>query len=181
MTDSEKPTSSALPTDLGFALMLETACEDFENLRDVIAGGIKIEASESEDRAVSFRRRRASARTQMALAKSFVSHVARARRICEMGADSLGLDRLDRTRFLKATEKVVGVRDVNEHGFEPGARSKPSVHSQEGGNVDETSLVVHGPDQILMGPLTCAQFMMTLTACESLRAMRLPLEKSLHR
>jgi hypothetical protein len=58
--------------------MLETACEDFENLQDVIGGGIRIESNESKDRAISFRRARASARTQMALAKSFVSHVARA-------------------------------------------------------------------------------------------------------
>jgi hypothetical protein len=35
----QEPKSAALPTDEGFALMLETACEDFENLQDIIAGG----------------------------------------------------------------------------------------------------------------------------------------------
>jgi len=105
---------------------------------------------------------------------------SRARRICEKGAESLGLDRLDRTLFLKATEKVVGVRDVNEHGFEPNARSKPSMHFQEGGYGDETSLAVHGPDQILMGPLNLRTIYDDLDRLRKLAGFA-ALEKARHR
>jgi hypothetical protein len=75
------------------------------------------------------------------------------------GTGSLTLDRLERKRFLKATGLLISVRHVNEHGFDRGAYSKPSMHVQEGGKLDETSLVVLGPEKILMGPLNlCAAY-----------------------
>lgn len=128
--------SSETSTAENLALMLETACRDFETLQRSIG-------------------QRGGTGAEMALAKSFVFHVTRARRICEHGAGSLGIDRTERKLFLRATTKVPGVRDVNEHGFDPGATSKPSMH-RHGGNfaaVDETSMIVLGPQNILMGPL----------------------------
>jgi hypothetical protein len=91
----------------------------------------------------------------MALAKSFVFHAVRARRICEHGAGSLTVNRTERKLFLSATAKVPDVRDVNEHGFDWGATSKPSMHhhSKNSAMVDETAMVVLGDQNILMGPL----------------------------
>jgi hypothetical protein len=138
----------------GFALMLETACEDFEILRRLIERETKfVTGSGQEDF-------RAAGRVQMALAKSFVFNAVRARRICEHGAGSLSVERAERGLFLKATGILVAVRDVNEHGFDAGGAlrsktSKPSMHShdQESAILDETSMVVLGDRKILMGPL----------------------------
>jgi hypothetical protein len=67
---------------------------------------------------------RGRACAQMALAKSFVFHVVRARRICEHGAGSLKVDRSERRLFLQGTAGVLGVRDVNEHGFDAGGAAR---------------------------------------------------------
>jgi hypothetical protein len=93
----------------------------------------------------------------MALAKSFLFFSARAHRICEHGAGSLHLPREERKLFLAMMRHVVPVRDVNEHGFDPNAGSEatPSLHFHklEDVMVDQTSLIILGPDKILMGPL----------------------------
>jgi hypothetical protein len=89
----------------------------------------------------------------MALAKSFVFNAHRANRICEKNKAALALDRTDRTLFLKATDSLGPVRDVNEHGFDGGSSVKPSMHHQGGGAQDETALVIVGREKILMGPL----------------------------
>ena len=96
----------------------------------------------------------------MALAKSFVFHLVRARRICEHGAGSLKIDRSARKSFLDDTKEVLKVRDVNEHGFDVGGRvrgktSKPALHHHrvESAMLDETSVVVLGDQKILMGPI----------------------------
>jgi len=89
----------------------------------------------------------------MALAKSFVFNARRANRVCNLNRGTLGLDRTQRKEFLKATEPLIAVRDVNEHGFDGNGSLKPSMHLQDGGMLDETSLVVNGRDKILMGPL----------------------------
>jgi hypothetical protein len=144
-----------------FALMLETACEDFEILQDLIDGEIQVAAPKSDkatpankhDYRKAHRASRAPSRIQMALAKSFVFNARRANRICNLNKASLALDRVERTRFLKATEPLTAVRDVNEHGFDGNNSKKPSLHSQEGGTLDETSMVITGRDKILMGPL----------------------------
>ena len=54
---------------------------------------------------------------------------------------------------LKATQSLIAVRDVHEHGFDGNGSVKPSMHKQEGGTLDETALVVDGRQKILMGPL----------------------------
>ena len=77
----------------GSALTLETACDDFEVLQRLIRQEIKLVSGNGvEDH-------RAASRAQMALAKSFVFHVARARRICEHGAASLRVERTERKLF----------------------------------------------------------------------------------
>ena len=63
---------------------------------------------------------------------------------------------VERTRFLKATASVLGVRDVNEHGFDTSGRvSKPMMHShpEYSAILDETAMIVLGDQKILMGPL----------------------------
>jgi hypothetical protein len=92
--------------------MLESACEDFEILQRLIRREIKLVSGSGLEN------HRAPARIQMALAKSFVFHVVRARRICEHGAGSLTVNRTKRKLFLKGTADVLRVRDVNEHGFD---------------------------------------------------------------
>ena len=74
--------------------MLETACEDFEICQRLIRQETKVAGNSPRD----------MPRIQMALAKSFVFNVVRARRICQHGQGSLGIDRLERARFLKGTE-----------------------------------------------------------------------------
>jgi hypothetical protein len=151
----------AISTEMAFALVLESACEDFENLQDLVRGDTRVVSAienQKESRPApfdpkAFRFKRAPGRIQMALAKSFVFGARRANRICTHNKAALALERPDRTRFLKATEPLIAVRDVNEHGFDGDESVRPSMHRQEGGILDETSLMVQGPEKILMGPL----------------------------
>ena len=134
----------------GFALMLETACEDFEIMQRLISGELAV-VSQGSKRDV-----RASPRIQMALAKSFVFHVVRARRICEHSASSLAASRVERKRFMAATAGALSIRDVNEHGFESNTNSPPSLHFHDvagGAFCDETAMTVLGSKDILMGGL----------------------------
>jgi hypothetical protein len=150
-------------TDQAFALMLETACEDFENLQDLISGHLQVVASprnpaipsNQDDPRKAHRAVRASARIQMALAKSFVFNAHRANRICDDNKVALALDRFERTRFLKATDQLAVLRDVNEHGFDGGRDDvKPSMRFHpEGGWMDETGLVASSREKILMGAI----------------------------
>jgi hypothetical protein len=157
MIESSKMHNPNLPPQLpepevstatGFALMLETACEDFEILQRMIRQEIKLVSGNAIEV------RRASPRIQMALAKSFLFNLVRARRICDLGAGSLTVARAERKRFLNATAAVVNVRDVNEHGFDVNKISKPSMHShaKENAILDETAMAVLGDQKILMGP-----------------------------
>jgi hypothetical protein len=133
----------------GFALMLETGCEDFEIMRRLISGELAVVPKGPK---LDFR---ASPRITMALAKSFIFHVVRARRICEHSAGLLAVDRTERKLFMVTTAEALGLRNVNEHGFELNTESPPSqhLHQTESASVDETAMVVLGPDKILMGPL----------------------------
>jgi hypothetical protein len=138
----------------GLALMLETACSDFETMQRLIRREARLLfANGQED--LSGR-----AHAQMALAKSFVFHVVRARRICKHGAGSSTVDRLQRRTFLQTTAGVLSVRDVNEHGFDAGGAmrgktSRPAMHHHpvEDALVDETAMVVLSDQKILMGPV----------------------------
>jgi hypothetical protein len=103
---------------------------------------------------------RARGAIRMALAKSFLFHLERARRICDQGSQSLDIPASERKEFLRALKPISKVRDVNEHGFDlkPGSRGKqsfPKIHYHEVENalLDETSLQNLGVDKILMGPL----------------------------
>lgn len=144
-----------------FAMFLETACEDFEILQDMIRGQLQVSAPKrneaapaiKEERRKEFRAMRAPSRIQMALAKSFVFNARRANRICTLNKAALDVDRAERKQFLRATDPLTPVRDVNEHGFDGKDSTKPSMHEQGGGRLDETSMVVAGPEKILMGPL----------------------------
>ncbi len=141
-----------MPATMRFALMLESACSDFETLAKLIRKDIHLAAS---DRFVEVR---ALATVRMALARSFVFHVVRSRRICEAEASNLKVTRENRKRFLAGTEAVLRVRDVNEHGFDPprpGKASRPTMHLHVERDValDETSLNILGEQEILMGPL----------------------------
>jgi hypothetical protein len=147
-----KPSHADVSIAEGFALMLETACEHFEILQRLIRQEIRLVAGNGRADP------RAAFSAQMALAKSFVFHVMRARRICEHGAGSLTLDRTERKLFLGATADVLGVRNVNEHGFDANGTSRntrPSMHQHaaDGVMLDETSMVLLGDQQIMMGPL----------------------------
>lgn len=149
-----------------FALILETACEDFENMLDLLDRELQVVVTPpQQDAATSTvqtdpmkfsRRARAPARIQMALAKSFLFNARRANRICEKNKAALALARAEREQFMNATKPLIPVRDVNEHGFDGDKRSeknKPQMHDQDGARLDETALTVDGRDRILMGPL----------------------------
>jgi len=143
------------PNDLqpqqAFALLLETACSEFETLQALVSGQISLVGPEALSVPV-----RAKATIQMALAKSFLFNANRANRVCFKNKPRLSLDRQEREDFLRATKSLGDVRDVNEHGYDGDPRSeknRPSMHEQDGGFLDETSLVVLGPDKIFMGPL----------------------------
>jgi hypothetical protein len=161
----------------GFALMLETACEDFEIMQRLISGQLSMVSQRPVGDV------RASPRISMALAKSFVFHVVRARRICACSPGLLRVDRVERNRFAATTAKALGVRDVNEHGFEADAESRPSLHFHhaEDALLDETSMVTLAPNKILMGPVNLFDLygptdrMRKLAGFSALRSLRHPL------
>ena len=101
-----KPSEAAT----GLALMLETACEDFETMQRLISRDLLVVSQGGHQRYGE------PNRIIMALGKSFVFYLVRARRICEHGAGVLRINRLERKLFLARTVGVVSVRDVNEHG-----------------------------------------------------------------
>src|SRR4051812_5393514 len=101
-----------------FALLLETACENFRILQSFMLGEITLvtEPPQNQQKRILFAR--AQSVVMMALAKSFVTHIVRSRRICEDGAKYLKVDPQERRAFLTGTKALVRVRDVNEHGFD---------------------------------------------------------------
>jgi hypothetical protein len=137
----------------GLALMLETACRDFETLDRIIRRETVILTKQNNIDLKSI------PTIQMALAKSFIFYSVRAGRICEHGHAELNVTKKDRKLFLTQLKPILAVRDVNEHGFDPansgrGKQSRPSMHHHDNDQVavDETSLVIIG-EKILMGPL----------------------------
>lgn len=147
-----------------FALHLETACEDFEILQDLITGDIRLGSqgdtyvppNDVADRKKWFRRQRAVPRIQMALAKSFVFNARRANRILTRNKN-LDIERTARKDFIKKVGNLTVIRDVNEHGFD-GDGTKPSLHNAAGGWLDETSLAIHGPSEVYMGPANLVDY-----------------------
>jgi hypothetical protein len=157
---SENATVSSVEAS-AFALLLETACEEFEILQDLIKGDLLIDTpdprtkwdSGMKGRKQVIRGARSQSAIQMALAKSFVFNARRANRVCTLNKAAIPLDRDSRKLFLRDTNPLIAVRDVNEHGFDGNGSSKPSMHEHEGGLLDETSMVILGSENILMGPL----------------------------
>lgn len=112
------PTLHQLPTETALALLLETAREQFRVLQFIILGEIKLVSDQQNDLTKRLLFARAPGCVGMALAKSFVANVVRARRICEHGGQSLTLDKMERKLFLSQTNALLQVRDVNEHGLD---------------------------------------------------------------
>jgi hypothetical protein len=154
-----------LPPRVAFAHILSIACEQFEVLQWILRGDIRIVTDYEPVSPPDIRKavlvQRAPDCIQMALAKSFVANVIRARRICEHASASLDLDRTEHRLFLKRTKAMLRVRNVNEHGFdvnESDNGSRPSLHFHKLGGyldlgLDETSLVAPSAEVVLMGPL----------------------------
>ena len=66
-----------------------------------------------------------------------------------------------RRDFVKKWRCLVNVRNVNEHGFDykkSGKKASPSLHTHFDGQfaLDETSLIILGANEILMGPINLA-------------------------
>ncbi len=166
MTNSDQAEVKTTAPDVAknFAWMLETACEDFLLLQKMIQRKLLISSDDEMDS------HRASARITMALAKSFIFHVVRARRICEHGAGYLSLERVERKKFLNSTGSVVPVRDINEHGLDANRDSEPSLyhHIEEEIMVDETALVILGEKKIFMGPLNLYEIYLPVEAMRQL-------------
>jgi hypothetical protein len=134
--------------------MLETACEQFEVLQLLLKNEITVVSTDSADMRKHIKFVRAPHCVTMALAKSFVANVIRARRICEHGSRHLAIERTVRRQFLSSTSGVQKVRDVNEHGFDiHDNKSRPMLHYNGGGFVDETGMYIGSAEEILMGPI----------------------------
>jgi hypothetical protein len=116
-----------------FALMIEAACDDFETLDRLIQGGFEIVSKAGRNAATNQPAwaldlqakallHRAQANVKMALAKSFISHVARAKRICEGPTQFLSHVSTERKLFLRHLNsfRCAELRDVNEHGIDAG-------------------------------------------------------------
>jgi hypothetical protein len=148
--------SNPLQPPEAFALLLESACSEFETLQALLSKQIRLVGPQSEHGPAAPNVLRAQATVHMALAKSFRFNANRANRVCSKNKSQLSLDRQAREDFLRATRPLTEVRDVNEHGYDGDKRSeksRPSMHEQKAGFLDETSLVIAGPNKILMGPL----------------------------
>jgi hypothetical protein len=160
---SSKIDMPQVPTRGAFALMLETACEQFEVLQLIISGEIKIvsdylptvdpRSPASEEIPKALKHLRAPICIKMALAKSFVAHAWRARTICDEGKGSLFLDRTERRLFLSRTKALRKVRDVNEHGFDFNTTFRPSLHLKDGSYLPDTGVLALSPTVVSMGPL----------------------------
>ena len=160
MKDDESP-KKHVPSDTlqlspvsAFALLLGTACEQFETLQSLLSGEIKL-MDRSEGgvlrRIFYFR---ADACIRMALAKSFVANVVRARRIIDDGHTFLKVEKHARMAFLAQTKAIIRIRDVNEHGYDvKNNKNRPVFHYRSNSWGDETSLNVDSPNKIFMGPV----------------------------
>lgn len=134
------------------ALMLEVACENFETLQRLVRQEMLVVSHDD-----GINNSRATSVIQMALAKNFIFHVVRARRICEHGAGALNIDRTVRKDYMRDTAAVVKVRDVNEHGFDCSGNknSKLDMHAYYDGRlaIASTALAIIDNDKILVGPI----------------------------
>ena len=175
MEEKNNNSSSELSSAEAFALLLETACKDFENLQVLISGQLEVTAPDKKRKAT--RTLRAPARIQMALAKSFLFNAHRANRVCEKNKAALALDRTERKLFSSAMKPLAAVRDVNEHGYEGGDSVRPSMHRHEDGTLDETALNIGGPQRIPMGRLNLYDAYLALDRMRKLAGFNALVEK----
>lgn len=177
--DADQPARAALPQypdrtpELGFALVLEQACEAFETLQAMAGNRLSIVRPDTPPGEI-YQSPRATAAVRMALAHSFLFLSNRAYRICEHGKAVLNLPREERRQFLRALKRVVDVRDVNEHGHDLNrksgqdpTRSVMHIYIDYLCAVDEMSLAILDEQTILMGPLNLFE------VYQSVAAMRL--------
>lgn len=137
-----------------FALMIDTACRDFEAFLAFARGDAWVQSKDEWESS------KVMTAATMALAKSFAFNVIRAARICRHGASELPLTREERKELNRIGERVLPVRDVNEHGFDRHRKGgsdpvRPSLHLHEefSAAVDETGLVTLDEHTVLMGSL----------------------------
>jgi hypothetical protein len=163
------PETASLQPERSFALLLETACGEFETLLKMVRNEIQLVSPSAKPGDFSIFR--AEATIQMALAKAFLFNANRANRVCSKNKSRLQLDRKIRDEFLRATKPLADVRDVNEHGYDGDKRSeknRPSLHDQGGGFGDETSLAIEGPHRIMMGPLNLSDIYVAVAKMRSI-------------
>jgi hypothetical protein len=144
-----EPKNVELSPPDAFAWRLETACRDFEALRDLIGGQIQVRSPSDGQTS------RAVAAIRMALAQSFIFNTRRAARICELHKDSVGIERSERSRFMNAAKSIIALRDVNEHGSDGREHDvRPSMRFHpEGAWMDETALNCPNREMILVGAI----------------------------
>ena len=154
-----------IDTSKAFALKLEMASEQFGLLRALVSTELLIVNNPNSTAIKGVHHNlRAESCIVDALANEFLFNAVRAYRICKHGAGELGIPRVQRKNFMNSLAHITNVRDVNEHGYDfstglRGKTSRPSMHSHENESVilDETSVVILGPDKILKGPLNLVE------------------------
>jgi hypothetical protein len=140
-----------------FALLLETACEQYEVAEALVMRKLDITAAQESN--YSGIVGRANSTVIMALAKEFLFNARRAYRLLDQGKGELDIDRIARKKFMETLKVIINVRDVNEHGRDKlGNNGRPapreSLHEHLEGQiaVSETAMVVMNGD-IFIGPL----------------------------
>ncbi|MCJ2077243.1 hypothetical protein MKK68_16580 [Methylobacterium sp. E-016] len=148
-------------TVVGLATALEVACRDFEILGRMLDNEIRVVADlDCPEFMKALENVRINGTIHSALVQSFVFNAARAVRICEQGASLLLVNREHRRTFQAALKALGDARDINEHGYDPkdqprrkNLRAQMHLHEAGGVAVDETSLIIGGSKDILMGPI----------------------------
>ena len=106
--------------------------------------------------------------------KSALFNAVRAVRILEHAADKVDLDRDARKAMLKSLKPFLKVRDANEHGHDPKGRKveiATTHHEDIGVALDQVSMIVMGPEKILMGEVNLVDLYNTFrSALDHLRA-----------
>jgi hypothetical protein len=154
------------------ALLLETACEQFELARAFVSGEFDVVARKQNHHAVFFARARAV--VTMALAKEFIFNTNRAHRLVEHGKGQLQINRDIRKSFMDSVKPIIAVRDVNEHGGDEKRKDgkpviRPRLHEHGDGlfALDETAMNVHN-GTIFIGPLNLHEMYKAVVALKEI-------------
>lgn len=150
----------AIDPQQALAILLETASEQFKIGQRIITNDIEIKFDDKKNIDETLLYYRSKFTIINALFKEFLFNCVRARRICEKGSGVLGILDEDLDKFVKSLSDLTPVRNVNEHGFDlKDNRTKPKIytHSQNLYSLDDTSLIILGPEEIYMGPVNIFQ------------------------